>query len=49
MNENKTNINWYEGHITDDDRICDKMVQIINIPDNYEMVCYLPVGVALCE
>ena len=37
---------WYEGHITDDDRICDKLAQILNIPDNYEVVCYLPVGVA---
>ena len=37
---------WYEGHITDDDRICDKMAQILNIPDSYELVCYLPVGIA---
>ena len=37
---------WYEGHITDDDRICDQMAQILNVPDNYELVCYLPVGIA---
>ena len=49
MNENKTNINWYDGHITDDDRICDKMAQILNIPDYYELVFYLPDGVVLCE
>ena len=35
---------WYEGHITDDDRICDKMAKILNVPDEYELVCMLPVG-----
>ena len=37
---------WYEGHITDDDRICDQMAQILQVPDDYELVCFLPVGVA---
>ncbi len=37
---------WYEGHITDDDRICDKMAEILGVPDSYELVCLLPVGVA---
>lgn len=37
---------WYEGHITDDDRICDKMAEILGVPDGYELVCFLPVGVA---
>ena len=37
---------WYEGHITDDDRICDQMAQILNIPADYELVCFLPVGIA---
>ena len=37
---------WYEGHITDDDRICDKMAKVLNIPDDYELVCFLPVGIA---
>ena len=37
---------WYEGHITDDDRICDRMAEILNVPKNYELVCFLPVGVA---
>lgn len=36
---------WYEGHITDDDRICDKMAQILNIPADHELVCFLPVGI----
>ena len=35
---------WVEGHITDDDRICDKMAKILDIPSNYDLVCYLPVG-----
>ena len=25
---------WYEGHITDDDKICDKMAQILNVPED---------------
>ena len=36
---------WYEGHITDDDMICDKTAQILNMPETYELVCYLPVGI----
>ena len=40
---------WYEGHITDDDRICDKMAKILNVPDGYELVCFLPVGIAESE
>ena len=40
---------WYEGHITDDDRICDKMAQILHVPDDYELVCFLPVGIAESE
>lgn len=37
---------WYEGHITDDDRICDKMAKILKVPENFELVCFLPVGIA---
>ena len=37
---------WYEGHITDDDRICDRMAEILNVPEGYELVCCLPVGAA---
>lgn len=37
---------WYEGHITDEDRIGYQMAQILNVPDEYELVCFLPVGVA---
>lgn len=37
---------WYEGHITDDDRICDKIAEILNVPNGYDLVCILPVGKA---
>jgi nitroreductase len=37
---------WYEGHITDEDRICDKMAKILGVPEEYELVCMLPVGIA---
>ena len=37
---------WYEGHITDDDRINDRIGEILNVPDGYEIVCFLPVGIA---
>lgn len=40
---------WYEGHITDEDKIGYKMAQILNVPDDYELVCFLPVGVAETE
>ena len=37
---------WIEGHITDEDRIGDQMAKILGIPENYELVCFLPVGIA---
>ena len=37
---------WFEGHITDTDRIGHKMAQILGVPDDYELVCFLPVGIA---
>ncbi len=37
---------WYEGHITDDDRICDQIAKILNVPPEYDLVALLPVGVA---
>ncbi|MBQ3169183.1 MAG: nitroreductase family protein [Clostridia bacterium] len=40
---------WYEGHITDTDRIGDKMAKILGVPDEYELVCFLPIGVAKDE
>lgn len=35
---------WYEGHITDDDRLCDRMAQVLGVPDDLDLVCYLPIG-----
>lgn len=40
---------WYEGHITDEDRIGYKMAQILNVPDDYDLICFLPVGIAETE
>ncbi|MBD5154951.1 MAG: nitroreductase [Oscillibacter sp.] len=40
---------WYEGHITDEDRIGYQMAQILHVPDSYELVCFLPIGVAETE
>lgn len=37
---------WYEGHITDDDDIAGKIAAHIGIPDEYKIVCILPVGIA---
>ncbi|MBO6164760.1 MAG: nitroreductase family protein [Eubacterium sp.] len=39
---------WYEGHITDDDKINEKMAKVLGVPDGYELVCFLPVGVPEC-
>ena len=37
---------WYEGHITDKDRICDRIAEILGVPKEYELVAILPVGMA---
>lgn len=37
---------WYEGHITDSDKIGRKMADILNVPQNYDLVCFLPIGMA---
>ena len=36
---------WYEGHITDDDDIAGSIARHMRIPDEYRVVCILPVGV----
>ncbi len=33
----------------DDDRICDKIAGILNVPEGYDLVCVLPVGKAESE
>ena len=37
---------WYEGHITDEDQIGRQMAQILNVPEEYELICFLPIGIA---
>ena len=37
---------WIEGHITDTDHIGKQMARILNVPEGYELICFLPVGVA---
>ena len=40
---------WYEGHITDTDRIGAKIARILAVPEDHELVCILPVGIAVSE
>ena len=40
---------WYEGHITDVDRIGDQMARILGVPEEYELVVFLPVGIPESE
>ncbi len=40
---------WYEGHITDEDRIGRRMADILGVPQDMELVCFLPIGKALEE
>ena len=37
---------WYEGQITDVDAIGRQMADILGVPADYELVCFLPVGIA---
>lgn len=37
---------WIEGHVTDTDRIGDRMAHILGVPEEYQLVCFLPVGLA---
>ena len=36
---------WVEGHVTGTDKIGEKMAQILGVPEGYELICYLPVGI----
>lgn len=40
---------WIEGHVTDVDRIGYQMQQILGVPDEYELICFLPVGIPADE
>ena len=35
---------WYEGHITDADRIGRKMADLLGVPEDLDLVCFLPIG-----
>lgn len=35
---------WIEGYVTDDDHIAHQMAEILKVPDEYELVCVLPIG-----
>ena len=40
---------WYEGHITDEDRIDLKLAEILGVTEDYKVVCFLPIGKAAQE
>lgn len=40
---------WVEGNVTGEERIGRKMADILGVPQEYELVCYLPVGRAAEE
>lgn len=37
---------WIEGHITDTDEIGRQMADLLGVPKDYDLVCFLPVGYA---
>jgi len=37
---------WVEGQITDEHKIGKKMAEILGVPDDYDLICFLPVGIA---
>ncbi len=37
---------WVEGQVTDADNIGRKMADVLGVPQEYELVCYLPIGIA---
>lgn len=40
---------WIEGHITDTDRIGYQMQKILGVPEEFDLICYLPVGIPAGE
>ena len=36
---------WVEGHVTGTDRIGEKMSAMLGVPEDYELICYLAVGI----
>jgi len=37
---------WYEGQITDVDKIGAQMADILGVPADYDLICFLPIGIA---
>jgi len=37
---------WVEGQVTDVHKHGKKMAKILGVPDNYDLVCFLPIGIA---
>ena len=37
---------WVEGHVTDLDNIGRKMADVLGVPKDYDLVCFLPIGLA---
>jgi Nitroreductase len=37
---------WIEGHITDTDEIGRQMADLLGVPQEYDLVCFLPIGYA---
>ena len=37
---------WYEGHVTDEDDLGGQLARRLGVPEEYRLVCVLPVGVA---
>lgn len=35
---------WVEGYVTDENRIGCRMAELLGVPENLELVCYLPIG-----
>jgi len=40
---------WIEGHITDADKQGKKMAEMLGVPEEYDLICILPVGIPLDE
>ena len=38
---------WVEGQVTDEDNIGRKMADVLGVPKEYELICYLPIGKAV--
>lgn len=40
---------WVEGHVTGTHRVGDHMAALLGVPEEYELVAYLPVGIPVAE